>query len=176
MKSFFKLFFISFLLALGVFFIHCENPTEYQFRPQITLNAELQAGGTIDSVFLSWSTAITERYDTEDRKISGAAITINGVTLLEYPTAKGVYYYPDRNYVVEEGMTYTIKVKAGSDSVSSVTTVPQRFRFVPLGVVDGDTIKYVPGTSFFSEEFFTIIWPDYQAVVSIALFPLRIVR
>lgn len=163
MRSFLKLFFSILSGLLAVILVNCENPTAYQFHPQLTLNAELKAGFPIDSVFLSWSTAITERYDTEDKKVSGADLTINGIHLLEYSGARGVYYYPDRNYVVQEGMTYTIKVKAGNDSVSSVTTIPPRFRFAPLGVANGDTIQYVPGTSFFSDEFFTIVWPDYQS-------------
>lgn len=162
MDTFFKISFYTTLLVLGVIFIGCENPTEYQFHPQLTLNAELKAGFPIDSVFLSWSSAITERYDTEDKKVSGANITMNGIQLLEYSADRGVYYYPDQNYLVQEGMTYTIEVKAGTESVSSVTTVPHRFRFTSLGVTDGDTIRYVPGTSFFSDEFFTIVWPDYQ--------------
>ena len=141
--------------------ISCENPTEYNFIPQLTLNAELKAGYPIDSVFVSWSADITEQYDTDAQKVSGAEVTINGVNLLEYPAAKGIYYYPDTSFRVQSGETYQIKIRSGSDSISSITTVPPTFQFTTIEVTNGDTVKYVPGTSFFSDEFFNITWPQY---------------
>lgn len=140
----------------------CENPTEYEFISQMTLNAELKAGFPIDSVFVSWSSDITERYDTDEQKVSGAQVTLNGVNLLEYPAAKGVYYYPDTNYRVQSEEVYEIKIRSGADSISSVTIVPPSFQITPVEISDGDTVQYIPGTSFFSDEFFNVVWSGYQ--------------
>jgi Domain of unknown function (DUF4249) len=153
------------LLAIGLLLLGmsgCENPTEYEFIPQLTLNAELKAGYPIDSIFVSWSADITERYDTDEQKVTGAQVTINGVNLLEYPAAKGVYYYPDTSYRVQSGEVYEIKIRSGSDSLSSVTSVPASFRVTPVEISDGDTVQYVPGTSFFSNEFFNVVWSGYE--------------
>jgi len=140
----------------------CENPSEYEFIPQMTLNAELKAGFPIDSVFVSWSANITERYDTDEQKVTNAQVTINGVNLLECPEAKGVYYYPDTSYRVQSGEVYEIKIRSGSDSISSVTVVPASFQITPVEISDGDTVQYIPGTSFFSDEIFNVVWSGYQ--------------
>jgi hypothetical protein len=173
MIRWYKVFSLIYLSMLLWVMTGCENPTEYEFIPQLTLNAELKAGFPIDSVFVSWSADITEQYNTDEQRVSGAQVTINGVNLLEYPGAKGVYYYPDTNYRVQSEEIYQIKIRSGSDSISSVTVAPASFRITPLEISDGDTIQYIPGTSFFSDEFFNIIWSGYQGskiyrIISIA--------
>ncbi|OGB63294.1 MAG: hypothetical protein A2Y94_15190 [Caldithrix sp. RBG_13_44_9] len=162
MIRWYKIFGLMYLTVWLWVITGCENPTEYEFIPQMTLNAELRAGFPIDSVFVSWSADITERYDTDEQKVSGAQVTLNGVNLLEYPAAKGVYYYPDTNYRVQSEEVYEIKIRSGSDSISSVTIVPPSFQITPGEISDGDTVQYIPGTSFFSDEFFNVVWSGYQ--------------
>jgi hypothetical protein len=150
------------IFIILIVFIGCENPSEYEHIPKLTLNGELVAGQTIDSIFISWSADIRAKYDTEDQRVRNAEVLINGVTLLEYDMVPGVYYYPDRNYRVQSGQTYGIEVTSGSERVSSETTVPSPFEFYSEGISEGDTLIYVPGSSWFSEAFFTLIWPGYD--------------
>ncbi len=161
------------VILLLIVMTGCENPGQYQHSPVLTVNAELRLGKPIDSVFVSWSADITARYDTDDQRVSQADVRINGISLVEYPDRKGVYFYPDPAMVVQSGETYYLEVHAGSQSVSSESQVPSLFQFTPLGVAEGDTVRYVPGTSWFSEEFFTLTWPGYEnskiyRVISIA--------
>ncbi|HFE64189.1 MAG TPA: DUF4249 family protein [Caldithrix sp.] len=90
-----------------------------------------------------------------------ADVEINGVKLREYSDARGVYYYPDRNFRVHSGEVYRIEVRAGSQEAFSETTVPPVFHFVAVGVADSDTVQYVPGSSWFSNEFFRFEWYGY---------------
>ena len=118
------------LLMLG-----CDNTTEYEFIPQLTVNGELKAGYPIDSISLTWSADITERYDTPEQLVSNADVRINGMTLMEYSNFKGVYYYPDTTYLVQNGETYRLEINAGGDQVYSETTVPEPLQFTALGGV-----------------------------------------
>jgi hypothetical protein len=156
-----------------VWMISCENPSEFEFKPKLVVNGELIAGYPIDSIFVTWSAEITVKYDTEQQRVRNADVRLNGVPLLEYEYLGGVYYYPDTTYRVEYGETYQLQVQAGDQSVSSETTVPETFQFSPIGVVEGDTVQYIPSHSFFSDAFFTLTWPGYQGsliyrVVSLA--------
>ncbi|MCK5454240.1 MAG: DUF4249 family protein [Calditrichia bacterium] len=148
---------IFILLMLG-----CENTTEYEYVPQLTVNGELKAGFPIDSISLTWSADIAERYDTPEQLVSNADVRINGMSLAEYENYKGFYYYPDTTYLVQSGETYRLEIDAGSDQVYSETTVPEPFQFIALEVSEGDTVQYIPGTSWFSEEFFNLVWPGYS--------------
>jgi len=139
----------------------CEDSTEPEFIPQLTVNGELRAGFPIDSIYLNWSAKITERYDTDAQRISNADVRINGVLLREYTNRKGVYYHPDTTLLVQSGATYALEIQVGDYQAYSETTVPQPFQITPLGVSNGDTVQYVPGTSWFSSSFFDLSWPGY---------------
>jgi hypothetical protein len=154
-------FYLLLTLSLICIQIGCENTTEYEFDPQITVNGELKAGFPIDSISLTWSADIIEPYNTPEQLVSGADVRINGLSLMEYNNLKGVYYYPDTTYLVQSGETYRLEVDTGSDQVFSETTVPDPFQFMALEISEGDTVQYIPGTSWFSEEFFNLVWPGY---------------
>ena len=147
-------FFVILICCLALLMLGCDTTTEYQFDPQITVNGELKAGFPIDSISLIWSADIVERYDTPEQLISGADVRINGMNLVENPNYKGFYYYPDTTFLVQSGETYRLEINTGSDQVYSETTVPEPFQMTALGVSEGDTVQYIPGTSWFSEEFF----------------------
>ncbi|GAB4338705.1 MAG: hypothetical protein Kow0037_22920 [Calditrichia bacterium] len=138
--------------------VGCENGTEFRFEPKLVINGELRAGHTIDSVFVSWSSDIRDRYDTFAQLVHNAEITLNGVALREYPNRWGVYFYPDRSYRVESGRQYKLVVRAGGETAEATTTVPAPFSFLPIGVNDGDTVQYIPGDSWFSDAFFLLDW------------------
>lgn len=151
------LFIVMTLLIYG-----CENTSEYNYEPQLTVNGELKAGFPIDSISLTWSAGVNERYDTPGQLVSDADIRINGLSLQEYPDYKGYYYYPDTTYRVQSGQTYRLEVYLGDKHLFSETTVPAPFQMTPLGISEGDTVQYVPGLSWFSDEFFNIVWPGYS--------------
>ena len=152
------------LIATSVllfFIISCEDATEPEFVPQLTINGELRAGYPIDSIYVNWSSKITEPYDTDEQRVSNADVRINGLQLVEYSDHKGIYYYPDTTLKIQSGETYALEVRAGDEMVTSETTVPSPFNITPSNVADGDTVQYIPGVSFFSNSFFEIIWPGY---------------
>ncbi len=156
-----RIFRFFLILILLVWILECENPSEYQHKPKLVVNGELVAGQSIDSIFVTWSADITEKYDTEEQRVKNADVRINGVQLVEYEYLSGVYYHPDRDLKVESGETYQLTVQVGTEKVTSQTTVPELFRMVPVDAASGDTVQYVPGKSWFSEAFFTLTWPDY---------------
>lgn len=149
-----------FLILLGMF--GCEETLEPVIEPKLVINAELRAGDPIDSVFVSWTAEITEYYDPEKQRVSGAEVRINGIQLAEYDTVPGVYYMPDPTFRVQSGETYTLEVIAGDEQASASTTVPAPFQITPIGVQDGDTVQYIPGDSWFSDAFFTLAWIGYE--------------
>jgi hypothetical protein len=152
----------TWILAGLVWIMSCENPSDFEFKPKLVVNGELIAGHPIDSIFVTWSAEITEKYDTEQQRVRNADVRLNGVPLLEYEYLRGVYYYPDTAYRVAHGETYRLQVKSGDQTVSSETKVPGPFQFISIGVAEGDTVQYIPGDSFFSDAYFTLTWPGYQ--------------
>ena len=152
--------YILFILFMGI--MGCENTTDYNYEPQLTVNGELKAGFPIDSISLTWSARIDEPYNTQEQLVSDADVRINGLLLEEYPDYKGFYYYPDSNYRVQSGQTYRLEIYSGDEHLFSETTVPATFQMSPLGVSDGDTVQYLPGVSWFSDEFFNIVWTGYS--------------
>lgn len=149
------------IFLMGIFLFGCEESLEPEFVPRLVVNAELKTGQPVDSVFVSWTADITERFDTEAQKAAGATVRINGVQLAEYGTDRGVYYMADPNFIVQSGETYDLEVILGDERVTSSTTVPAPFQFIAEGIQNGDTMQYVPGTSWFSPAFFTLLWPNY---------------
>lgn len=144
------------------FLLSCEETLEPEFEPKLVVNAELKTGQRIDSVFVGWTAEITERFDTITQRATGAIVKINDIQLAEYPTIPGVYYLPDPNFIVQSGQTYNLEIIAGEERVTSSTTAPEPFRFFAEGIQDGDTMQYVPGTSWFSPAFFNLTWYHYN--------------
>jgi hypothetical protein len=155
MKLFFTLIIFLFLTLVG-----CENTNEPNLERKLVINGQLNAGYPIDSIFVSWTEDIEEKYD--DSWAGGASVTINGTPLSEYADFKGAFYFPDTSYRVQSGMTYNLEATAEGKSVSSQTTVPLAFRFNPIDVQEGDTVQFIPGDSWVSDAFFSLEWPNYN--------------
>ena len=149
-------------MVLLLSLMSCDEVTEPEFVPQLTINGELRAGYPIDSIYVNWSSKITEPYDTDEQRVSNADVRINGLQLLEYPDHKGIYYYPDTSLIIQSGESYALEVRVGDEQAYSETTVPSPFFITPSNVANGDTVQYIPGVSFFSNSFFDIIWPGYR--------------
>jgi hypothetical protein len=148
------------ILGFGIIFLSCESTNEPKFERKLVINGQLNAGNPIDSIFVSWTEDITERFN--DSWAEGATVTINGVQLSEYSNFKGAFYYPDTTYRVLAGQTYSLEAAADGERVTSETTIPQTFQFTPIGVQNGDTVEFVPGDSWVSDAFFTLEWPSYN--------------
>jgi len=148
------------IIFLVLIFLSCESTNEPKFERKLVINGQLNAGNPIDSIFVSWTEDITERYD--DSWAEGAMVTINGVQLNEYSDFKGAFYYPDTTYRVQAGQIYSLEAVADGERVTSRTIVPQPFQFNPIGAQEGDTIQFIPGDSWVSEAFFTLEWPNYD--------------
>ena len=136
----FKMILIAAMVML-LSLMSCDEVTEPEFVPQLTINGELRAGYPIDSIYVNWSSKITEPYDTDEQRVSNADVRINGLQLTEYPDHKGIYYYPDTSLLVRSGETYALEVRAGNEQVYSETTVPAPFLITPSNVTDGDTVQ-----------------------------------
>lgn len=160
MKPRYHKIFSPLIFSLALILFGCENTTEPQFERKLVINAQLSAGHPIDSVFVSWTEDITERYD--DSWARNATVTLNGVQLREYDDFEGAFYYPDTTYRVQPGETYFLEASAEGEQVSSRTTVPKPLSFNPIGVQDGDTVVFVPGDSWVSDAFFTLDWQHYD--------------
>lgn len=158
MKSTLKFFTLT--IALGLIFLSCESSNEPKFERKLVINGQLNAGNPIDSIFVSWTESITEKYD--DSWAEGATVTINGTPLNEYSNFKGAFYFPDTAYKVQPGITYYLEATAEGESVTSETTVPDLFQFTPIDVQEGDTVQFIPGDSWVSDAFFTLEWPNYN--------------
>lgn len=148
------------LLLFGLLLWGCEGTVKPEFVPGLVVNGQLTEGYPVDSIFVSWSEDITERYD--DSQVRGAKVSLNDRQLLEYREAPGVYYLPDTTLLIRSGQTYHLKVEAKGHTVTSDTKVPQPLQISSTDVQDGDTVQYVPGDSWLSDAFFTLQWPNYS--------------
>jgi hypothetical protein len=157
---------LLFLLIWGLvpFLIstECEDTTLYQFQKKLVVNAQLVAGQPLDTVYVTWSAQITERYDTFQQRVQNAEVKLNGIRLEEVSYIPGAYIYPDRYAKVVSGKTYRLEVWKDTEQVFSETTVPPPFHFSSTDVSPGDTVKYVAGTSWISPQFFLLEWTGYK--------------
>lgn len=152
---------LGLFILIGIFiFMGCESTNEPKFERKMVVNGQLQVGNPIDRILVSWTEDITEKYD--DSWAKGATVSINGVQLNEYISPGGAFYFPDTAYKVQPGETYFLEASAGGQTVTSETTVPQRFHFNPIGLQEGDTVQFIPGDSWVSDAFFTLEWPNYN--------------
>ena len=53
----------GFLLFTLLLMMRCENPNQYEFEPELVLNGQLNAGQSIDSIYVSLSADILAKYN-----------------------------------------------------------------------------------------------------------------
>jgi len=149
-----------FLITVSVMTItNCDTSTEPSFEPKLVVNGQLNAGYSIDSIFVSMTEHITEIYGNS--QVSAADVKINGIKLKEYWNEPGVYFLDDSTFTVQNGESYQLEVEAAGMRVTSTTKVPTPFQFLSPDIQDGDTVQFFPGDSWVSDAFFTLIWPNY---------------
>ncbi len=181
----------SFVSALTV--ISCsEQPTSSKFEPKLVVNGFLKLGSGIDSITVSRTVAIDQKFDPSISRVTDAIVRIrrqggNWRQLAQYPPtpikdaqgnivaqAGGVYYLPKDSLEVEADATYELSVAALGQQVTAQTTVPQQIEIVEMNrgeffgerplFFSGDTIEYVSGASFADPPFFTVFWQHVPGV------------
>jgi hypothetical protein len=155
-KKYLKLFLI---IVLVITITNCDTSTQPGFEPKLVVNGQLNAGYTIDSIFVSMTEDISEVYGNS--QVSAANVIINGQKLEEYRNAPGVYFLDDSTYIIKSGETYQLEVEAAGMKVKSTTIVPSPFQFFSQDIQGGDTVQFIPGDSWVSDAFFTLSWPNY---------------
>ncbi|MDZ7269680.1 MAG: DUF4249 domain-containing protein [candidate division KSB1 bacterium] len=175
------------LLVMAAFLLACsEQPTEPVFAEKLVVNGFLRLGGGVDSIVVSRTVAIEERFDVAHSRVRGALVRLRRqndrwFTLRERHTAAGdsvslpgVYFLPPESLQVESGQTYELQVTALGQTVTAQTTVPPQISLLeanrglrygdrPL-LASGDTVEYVSGKSFADAPLFSLFWPPLPGV------------
>lgn len=183
----------KFLLALMLAFSACsEQPTEPNFETRLVVNGFLKLGSGVDSVTVSRTIPIGQKFDLSISRVSDALVQIRPAggrwqQLLPYPpqpapdgsgnvTAQigGVYYLPVDSLRIAAGVTYELRATALGQTVTAQTTVPGQIEILEMNrgsnfgerplFFSGDTVEYVSGASFADPPFFTVFWEHVPTV------------
>jgi hypothetical protein len=110
-------------LIAALFLFGCDSAIEPSL-PKLVVEGYLIAGRNIDSIKVSETMGIDRAY--EGAGISGVRVEITVddqvLSLVEYPSRKGVYHYPG-THVVTSGKIYALRVEYLPTSSASLTSV-----------------------------------------------------
>lgn len=188
----FSLVFI-FCSAISFALLSCSGqPTEPDFEEKLVVNGFLKAGSGVDSIVVSKTIPIEEKFDAAISRVRGAVVRVRRAsdrwfTLAEYPPAivrdaqgnvideiGGIYFLPPESLRVESGQTYELSVAALGQEVGAQTTVPPQISIVEMNrgerfgdrplFASGDTVEYVSGKSFADAPLFSVFWPPLPGV------------
>ncbi len=176
----------AFLLLMTVFISCSEQPTAPNFEPKLVVNGFLKLGSGVDSIMVSRTVPIDQKFDPALSRVTDAVVRIRRAggrwqQLAQYPPAPirgaqgnviaqtgGVYYLPKDSLEVEAATTYELSVAALGQHVTAQTTVPEQLEIIEMNrgerfgerplFFDDDTIEYVSGASFADAPFFTVFW------------------
>lgn len=183
--------FIIFVICFAL--VSCSGqPTEPAFEEKLVVNGFLKAGGGVDSIMVSKTIPIEEKFDAAISRVRGAVVRVRRAgdrwfTLAEYPPAivrddqgnvidevGGIYFLPPESLRVESGQTYELSVAALGLEVGAQTTVPPQISIVEMNrgerygdrplFASGDTVEYVSGKSFADAPLFSVFWPPLPGV------------
>ena len=106
------------------------NDDQVTYEEKIVLWANLRSNfPLIDTVFVSKSASLNENIPSKDLWIQDAQVHIIGDTVNLYlypiPGAAG-RYFTNSNYIFKGGETYKVQAVVGDDTVSGVTTIPEK--------------------------------------------------
>ena len=106
------------------------NDDQVTYEEKIVLWANLRSNfPLIDTVFVSKSASLNENISSKDLWIQDAQVHIIGDTVNLYlypiPGAAG-RYFTNSNYIFKGGETYKVQAVVGDDTVSGVTTIPEK--------------------------------------------------
>ncbi len=180
-------------IAMAFSFFSCsEQPTTPSFETKLVVNGFLKLGAGVDSITVSRTIPITQKFDLSISRVTDAVVRIRAaggrwLQLLQYPPAPvkddqgnvvaqigGVYYLPSDSLLLTAGMTYELSVSALGQTVTAETTIPNQIGILEMNrganfgerplFFSGDTVEYVSGASFADPPFFTVFWPHLPGV------------
>lgn len=148
-----------------------EQPNAPDFEPKLVVNGFLKLGSGVDSITLSRTVPIEQKFDPSLSRVTDAVVRIRRAGERWHqlaPAGGGVYYLPKDSLEVQASVTYELSVEALGQQVTAQTTAPEQIEVVEMNrgerlgerplFFSGDTIEYVSGASFADAPFFTVFW------------------
>lgn len=143
---------LSLLLAAVLASSGCEEtPTAETYRREVVISGVLTAGRSVDTIKVSWTGVVDQRYDLSALAITDAVVVVREAggtfvdTLVYDPTVPGRYFSPDTAKKILPTRTYELTVRTVTPearTVSAVTTVPDDFAITASTMSNGSTVKY----------------------------------
>lgn len=127
-----------------------ETSTSISYQKEPVVNATLESGQIIDTLWLQWTGEIDKVYEPSSYAISNASVVVRGLdsdfydSLAYDPQNPGRYYSVDPTKMIRPAETYSlsIAIPGWSQQVTAVTTVPDTFSIISSTLTDGDTVLY----------------------------------
>lgn len=155
-----------FLLFAGVvsilFLTGCEETvTSESYRREVVISGTLTANRNIDTIKVSWTGVVDQKYDMNNLAITDAIVIVRGIDVAFYDSliydaaVPGRYYSTDPAKIILPTKTYQLTVRTTIPEtrvVTAVTTVPDEFEISGATMSDGDTIRFdffAPPNSFY---------------------------
>ena len=119
------------LIIFTFIFFSCSiNDDQSTYEEKLVLWANLRSNfPLIDTVFVAKSASLNEQVSSKDLWIDEAQVYIIGDTVnlaLMPVTDSPGRYFTNSNYIFQGGMTYKVEAVFENDTISGVTTIPQK--------------------------------------------------
>ena len=119
------------LIIFTFLFISCSiNDDQAAYEEKLVLWANLRSDfPLIDTVYVAKSASLNERVSSKDLWVNEAQVYIIGdtINLILMPVIDSPgRYFTNSNYIFRGGMTYKVEAIFENDTVSGVTTIPQK--------------------------------------------------
>ena len=123
------------LIIFTFLFFSCSiNDDQATYDEKLVLWANLRSNfPLIDTVFVARSASLNEKVSSKDLWIDEAQVYIIGDTvnlaLMPVVDSPG-RYFTNSNYIFQGGMTYKVEAVFENDTISGVTTIPQKMEII----------------------------------------------
>jgi len=119
------------LIIFTFIFFSCSiNDGQATYEEKLVLWANLRSNfPLIDTVFVARSASLNEKISSKDLWIEDAQVYIIGDTVnmhLDPVSGSPGRYFADSDYIFQGGVTYRVAAIIGNDTVSGVTTIPEK--------------------------------------------------
>ena len=123
------------LIIFTFIFFSCSiNDDQVTYEEKLVLWANLRSNfPLIDTVFVAKSASLNEQVSSKDLWVNEAQVYIIGDTvnlaLMPVVDSPG-RYFTNSNYIFQGGMTYKVEAVFENDTISGVTTIPQKMEII----------------------------------------------